>query len=72
MKKLLKDFNNIETSKDLQKRNLSLSDYTMLEYMIDELKTSKKAKTISKAVSDYCIKQGLKVKTHGIGYQIEL
>lgn len=72
MKKLLKDFNSIETSKDLQKRNISLSDYMILEHILNELKTSKKSKTISKTVSDYCIKQGLKVKTHGIGYQIEL
>ena len=72
MKELLKDFNGIETAKDLKKRGLTLSEYNTLAYVLKELANTGKAEFTQQAIYDYLTRFNLKIKTCIIGWRVEL
>ena len=69
---IIKDFDSIETMKDLNKRKLSLTDYKTAAIVLQELAINGKSDFTQKSIFDYFNKFNLKVKEFGNGWQVEL
>lgn len=69
LKKVINDYKEIETAKDLQKRKLTLADYETLFYVLQDLVRNKKSLFISKSICDYLQRLGLAVKPKGINFE---
>lgn len=69
---IIKDFDSIETMKDLNKRKLSLTDYKTAGIVLQELTITGKSDFTQKSIFDYFNKFNLKVKEYGNGWQVEL
>ena len=72
MKKLINDFESIETITDLKKRNLTPSDFYCLEKILKELWQTKKSEFISEGVKNYLEKFKMKIKNHGVGWIVTI
>lgn len=68
MKNLLKDFESIETMKDLNRRGLSHSDYNALYEIIKELHQKGKSQFIQQSIKNYLTKLNIKTQANGIYY----
>lgn len=68
MEKLLKDFESIETIKDLNRRGLSHSDYDTLYKIIKELNQKGKSQFIQQSIKNYLTKLNIKTQAYGVGY----
>jgi hypothetical protein len=69
---IIKDFDSIETMKDLNKRKLSLTDYKTTGIVLQELAINGKSDFTQKSIFNYFNKFNLKVKEYGNGWQVEL
>lgn len=67
MQQIFIDFDKIETSQDLKKHKLNLSDYKILSEVLDEFYNKSQAFTFVEAVKNWCIKRGIRAerKYHG-------
>lgn len=68
MKNLLKDFESIETIKDLNRRGLSHSDYNTLYEIIKELHQKGQSQFIQQSIKNYLTKLNIKTQADGVGY----
>jgi hypothetical protein len=68
MKKLLNDFESIETIKDLNRRGLSHSDYNTLYEVIKELHEKGQSQFIQQSIKNYLTKFNIKTQADGVGY----
>ena len=69
---LIKDFKSIDSIKELQRRNLTVSNNFEIGYAINDLRTKGITTTISKQVAAYYEAQGLRVRKHGNGWIVTL
>lgn len=68
LQKIINDYKEIETAKDLQKRKITQADYNTLYVIIQELMQNKSSQFIQKSICDYLQKLGAKTTTKGICY----
>lgn len=68
LEKIIKDYKEIDTCKDLQKRKLTPADHFALFEIIQELIHNKQSQFIQKSICDYLQKLGAKTTTKGICY----
>ena len=66
--KLYEDFKKIENQKELNKRNLSLTDYSSLLEIINELAIHHKSEFFINSIANYLKKFGVKIKSNNINY----
>jgi len=70
--KVIGDYWEIGSNKDLAKRHLSYSDYQSLGFLLDSLRFYGQTKTAIKSVADYFSKLGCAVTYRGIVYAVSL
>ena len=70
IEKIIKDFVSIEAAGDLKKRGLTMADYDALYYILQDLKTRKKAEFIQDSIKKYFEKLGAVVMPCGVGFAV--
>ena len=68
IEKIIKDFASIEAVSDLKKRGLTMADYDTLYYILQDLKTRKKAEFMQESIKKYLEKLGAAVRPCGVGF----
>lgn len=72
LKKLIKDFDSIETKKDLDKRKLSLSDFDVIKLILIDLFENRQSDFMQKNVKNYMEKFNFICEEKGIGWTIKI
>lgn len=70
--KIISDYKNIESDRDLTRRKLSYSDYQSLGYLLDGLRYEGKAETFIQSLASYFKKLGCQVELKTVNYEIRL
>ena len=71
MGEILKDFNSIDTAKDLKKRGLTANDHYTLYHVLKELANTGSAEFIQESIYNYFKHFRFRLSAVGIGWRVE-